>query len=1370
MSGTRFPATGAITAVEESFVAAVESGECWWPYKADTKRRQANKVIRAKLIQAMMLGIAVQRPGRAKAELVNFTPKGIRIGPNTVSPKTWTEHARVTIDGVLNLQWAAATGDNLLPPLGLEYCEFSHAIDLTGINIANLSFAGSRFSALRLRDANIQGTLDLSLCGPTTNRIDAKDSQPPADQRHFWPFTGNLFALDTAAAPAAGVTGTDRYPTNFIALADDQRARMLPKGCSLAACTVNIDGAVIDGNIDIIGSDFVRLPAMACPFGGTSGPVDAFSAVGTRISGRLHVIQSTIIGGMNLRSIRIEEDMLVAGSRLMSGGAAAAFNIQSAQIIGMLQIRFAQDYVVEMFAQQSGRADFAHSIIIGGFIAYDAKIGTFWMAGTVGEGWMLLEGAEISGGVHFGPFRPNSAKGPRSPADAGCWHGKVDLVDSKILSLEIDDFGATPFGKKEGSVTTLLALNHVWADLFELPPAHSYTALFQVILTSATVDLYVKAECTRLIAQEDDDLALSTALDLFKASVDRGVSLSESVECHGAIRCNRADIGRQLLIRCWRIATTRRSKAPRGPNKPSFVATAVDLRGARINGDVELGVQFMQGPLKADNLSVTGDLRICATEFSVPHVQFDGRHPAIIPQYHPVTMIDLTGAQVGNCLSVSKLRWARHQFNIDMTGDRAAAALYPESRLWLFTQPDSTLRVIALACFPKAVLVEAHSPDGRYQRVLFHYHGEAMLYPLDGKSGVFHTYRSRLDQPVDLSSDRARRDFLACFCEHLLANAVESIPETKRQLDADGQAKPVIDVFALLDGVEPTMLAIDPDAPALPLADGPFKGMAIGDLRSVGRRDGGWAYNATVRFGIGVFFAQFVIGDDGSVEMAEDMQLGALTVDLVDEGGIERPVRRTPGVSYRQLGRVLNPKKAKPFIDAFTASLFNRTMAEIDLERLQCGMLEDGFGSGWGIDHRHVRLRLGGLAIGNGEPAAKAARGDEHLFPGGTTEASPSLGARAPDPVVRRLKWLEQQFDWTGTKLSERTVRNDHRWWPMQWHGNSERYATRYIPQSWDVFANAHIRAGDISDGRKIIVERRDLDAARLGDNFRRYFWGRPNLFSGGIRQWAVDWLTMLRGHRHLLNAGRQFYCTATGAVLLCAAVLAGMIWQTGEDPMTLATSNGWALALVLVGGSAILSLVMPWLAMVAMWFFRAGFVYGLSSARALRTVMILLAIGSLGTHYARTGTLVSLNTDWAALEVPTADPDDPEGTTVLSEHIALVLLAGYEPNAPEPEPPEKAPPNAAETQPPGIPGQLVYARATPCNLGVSSILYAVDVFIPLLDLDQESRCTIREELESDRSYTSWRVAKVFYEILGWIVMSLLILTISGVMRRDMER
>ncbi|MFC7694279.1 hypothetical protein ACFQY5_36820 [Paeniroseomonas aquatica] len=73
-------------------------------------------------------------------------------------------------------------------------------------------------------------------------------------------------------------------------------------------------------------------------------------------------------------------------------------------------------------------------------------------------------------------------------------------------------------------------------------------------------------------------------------------------------------------------------------------------------------------------------------------------------------------------------------------------------------------------------------------------------------------------------------------------------------------------------------------------------------------------------------------------------------------------------------------------------------------------------------------------------------------------------------------------------------------------------------------------------------------------------------------------------------------------------------------------------------------------------------------------------------------------------------------------------------------------------------------ATPIPCGDSIQPFLYAADVFIPLLDLRQEIRCSPRD------GAVLWHWAKALYATLGWIVTSLTILTVTGVLRERLER
>ena len=162
------------------------------------------------------------------------------------------------------------------------------------------------------------------------------------------------------------------------------------------------------------------------------------------------------------------------------------------------------------------------------------------------------------------------------------------------------------------------------------------------------------------------------------------------------------------------------------------------------------------------------------------------------------------------------------------------------------------------------------------------------------------------------------------------------------------------------------------------------------------------------------------------------------------------------------------------------------------------------------------------------------------------------------------------------------------------------------------------------------------------------------------------------------------------------------------------------------------------------LWLYGVFFDHGLSPKRAIATTIGLVLLGWAATEYANEHDLLVIETT-ASATVAVERPAGPTGGSVL------------------------------------VPGALIAPSATarpalPCGDAISPFLYAMDVFIPLLDLRQEFRCHVGRaeyrETEAEellRSPKTWLVLKAAYSLLGWIVISLTILTVSGVLRRQAE-
>ncbi len=77
-----------------------------------------------------------------------------------------------------------------------------------------------------------------------------------------------------------------------------------------------------------------------------------------------------------------------------------------------------------------------------------------------------------------------------------------------------------------------------------------------------------------------------------------------------------------------------------------------------------------------------------------------------------------------------------------------------------------------------------------------------------------------------------------------------------------------------------------------------------------------------------------------------------------------------------------------------------------------------------------------------------------------------------------------------------------------------------------------------------------------------------------------------------------------------------------------------------------------------------------------------------------------------------------------------------------------------------------------PCSDEIRPLVYATDVFIPLVDLREESKCDINATVAATSAWfvTACRFFKAAYALLGWVVTTLSLLTFSGVMRHRLTQ
>ena len=148
----------------------------------------------------------------------------------------------------------------------------------------------------------------------------------------------------------------------------------------------------------------------------------------------------------------------------------------------------------------------------------------------------------------------------------------------------------------------------------------------------------------------------------------------------------------------------------------------------------------------------------------------------------------------------------------------------------------------------------------------------------------------------------------------------------------------------------------------------------------------------------------------------------------------------------------------------------------------------------------------------------------------------------------------------------------------------------------------------------------------------------------------------------------------------------------------------------------------------VFMWLFSKVFDYGLAPVRALTTFVVCIIFGALVTWAAQTHDVLVIET--TPVSVAIKHDDD-------TTQLGIVRFPG------------------------GLAGQMVAdgLDTLPCGGEIQPLLYAADVFVPLLDLRQETQCRV------GNAHVIWDFGKSLYAILGWIVTSITVLSVTGVLR-----
>lgn len=168
-----------------------------------------------------------------------------------------------------------------------------------------------------------------------------------------------------------------------------------------------------------------------------------------------------------------------------------------------------------------------------------------------------------------------------------------------------------------------------------------------------------------------------------------------------------------------------------------------------------------------------------------------------------------------------------------------------------------------------------------------------------------------------------------------------------------------------------------------------------------------------------------------------------------------------------------------------------------------------------------------------------------------------------------------------------------------------------------------------------------------------------------------------------------------------------------------------------------IISLILLIVAWLPRQLFGFLFGFGLSPIRALATFLVSISVGSVAFSYANSHGMMDVD----------AMPVSGTPFITVKPLPGIAFVSNTDPNSVK----------------------------TPCGDLIEPTLYAIDVFIPFIDLRQESKCEPGQMISGGDEISQppsnlenpkfWRWFKAFYALAGSLITSLFILTFSGILQ-----
>lgn len=811
-----------------------------------------------------------------------------------------------------------------------------------------------------------------------------------------------------------------------------------------------------------------------------------------------------------------------------------------------------------------------------------------------------------------------------------------------------------------------------------------------------------------LVEQRTEGPPAVTPIDLSECKVGGTVRIGDpvlgdagQVTCDDALILRDARIGGSLVIANVRLAPPLLL-----PNRPTL-----DANGVRVDGDLDLRCEVL-GAVGLARAQIEGELKIGLRQ-DESTAQSEARFRLVWNDDVPLAqayLVDLAEAQI------------RHSLQVGQIGVENIGAAEVRRR----RNSVLKIRTTRTSFYPGWLLAELHISrpflgSGRAHGIVSYLVDDAdpagTLRLLDGSSPVIHELNSAAASKaesangatsvLDLSTSARAADYLRFFCASVWGEGgAFLIIESENQLPEGARDR-------------------------LTRKPKPIRSRREGDNYRF--------ENVFIVYDKYIFVSQFRVHRDGNVEMLGDDPILDLSdfpltgyvkpirfVGLQRGFGVEdenRDVIQAPGIIYEHLD------EASPIYHAITARWLDEadTMRrptrpyEVRLTGVAAGSLDDEDGEAWWsgwprleMPHATVIGRIGGFIIRLLRPLLWRPVQTLH-----------DLGGRA----TANLLWLRldgMRYGRTDRTSTPSVVQRD----------NAPFTQSSDNPQSSS--AGAFGRASSRTTGPEATGPVRNVRNASASPGRNHPETVLQTRKSWLMLQYARDMYagTTLGGPRSRLPTLNE-YNPQPYEELAKALYSQGDFASSNEVLIFRSDTESWLHFRTGMWKHKIFAVLRA----LTLWPFSKGFGYGLKPFRAIATTILMLFIGWCGVEWANTGSppfLGGLISDRPVMVVD-AEPVAAAIGNGEGQRVAVVML------------------------PPVFLDQLGSADAmgeVACGSEIDPMLYAIDVFIPLLDLRQESQCRI-----SNNAWL-WNWAKAFYAGLGWIVTSITILTVSGVLRR----